>query len=241
MARYAYDMHFPEWNGKPNLVHFASDSILTEIPPLSELTRRWGVAAAYQRLNSYIPIDFLTGDEDGALEEALCGKLPIPVDEAFEVARFLAPGSIFKGFTWMLEGCSDPNLEFDIRVVDAATGGVILEQTGLTTGQPVFSDGVMMQVPHIIKGGTALLGIVSFTKLPYDNGTDAVVDAAGNTVTPAVDPTEHFWCSECEPVPCIGLRVRFLTEDTCLAPRISGCGIVGDCCCDMPTEQICYP
>lgn len=223
MARYLFDQEPTSYNNGSTLnLHWTpQDALLTAMPSCDEMEKHWGINTIDIRQNSAVKIHFNTGLEDGALERRLIDAGATPEDETFEVVRWIGPGVGFKGIVWSV-ACAEKNcVEFNIKVskVNCATKEVteIQKVEGLKAYEKVWAKQDWLAKPVGVEGGFILLVSLEFTKLPY-------ADDEGN----------QYWGNDCNPVPCMGIDVHALTEDTCMRREIEGCGNAGDCCNSMP-------
>ncbi|HPQ95797.1 MAG: hypothetical protein KDI44_07580 [Thiothrix sp.] len=202
-----------------NLFFRQQDAMLAPVPPCNEMEKHWGINTIDVRLNSAVKIHFRTGLEDGALEGALIDKGAIPAGETFDLVRWIGPGVGFKGLAWSIQCAAENCIEFDIEVVkvDCATGEETTLQTveGVKAWEGAWAKQDWLAKPEGIEGGQIALLKLKFKTLPY-------VDAAGN----------QFWGDDCNPVPCLGIDIHALTEDTCMRRELLGCGT--SCCNPMP-------
>ncbi len=223
MAEYLFEQQPQSYqDGElPNLHWESQDALLTEIPPCPEMEDHWGINTVDIRNNSAVKIHFATGLEDGSLEEALIRKGAVPADETFNIVRFIGPGVGFKGLAWSIECVVKNCVEFDIEVVrvTCATGDeeTVQKVTDLKAYEGVWAKQDWLAKPEGVEGGQVFLLKLKFTKLPYK-------DKDGN----------QYWGDACNPVPCLGIDIHALTEDTCMRRTIRGCGNPGDCCSDIP-------
>lgn len=234
MAEYSY-MQPMERIGdtdEPVLIFQLRDMYLQPVPPLAWLRNYFGLTVGDNRLLGTNKIVFYTGSVHDGLDDALVRHKSLAIDEEFDLVRFIPPGLIYKGFAYMVE-CADskcsPDIKFDIIVSKASDGTILQQMTGVSGNTEAFARGEMLDTPFMIPGGEALYVRIRFTNLPYN---DESAPGAG-------DATKQWWGDECNPVPCYGIRVHFLTEDTCLAPRLTGCGLDRGSCCstEIPREK----
>lgn len=219
--QYLFEQQPVSYGETPNLHFESQDALLTEVPSCKDMECHWGINTVDIRHNSAVKIHFATGLEDGSLEEALIRKGAIPAGETFDLVRFIGPGVGFKGLAWSIECAAQNCVEFDIEVVrvTCATGEeeTVQAVTGLKAYEGAWAKQDWLAKPEGVEGGQVFLLKVKFTKLPY-------ADADGN----------QYWGDACNAIPCIGIDVHALTEDTCMRRTIRGCGNPGSCCDSIP-------
>ncbi len=224
MAQYLFDQQPASFDDGDtvNLFFRNQDSLLTNMPPCDEMEKHWGVNNIDVRINSAIKIHFRTGLEDGALEHALMEKPPVPNGETFDLVRWIGPGVGYKGLAWSVQCATSNCVEFKIEVVtvDCTTGKETVIQTvkNLAAYKGVWAKQAWLAKPVGIEGGQIALLKLKFTKLPY-------VDAQGN----------QYWGDDCNPIPCIGIDIHALIEDTCMRRELLGCHTA--CCMPIPQSR----
>ena len=217
---------------EPVILQHLRDMYLQPVRPLSWLCNYFGLTVGDNRLLGTNKIVFYTGSTHGGFDDALVRHPNIGMTDTFDLVRFIPPGLIYKGFAYMVE-CADsrcsPELKFDIIVSKASDGTIIQKMECISANTEAFAKGEMLDTPFMVSGGEALYVRIRFNNLPYND----------ESATGAGDATAQWWGDECNPVPCYGLRVHFLTEDTCLAPRLTGCGLDRGSCCPttIPREK----
>lgn len=212
----------------PRLAFSVNDAMLYPMSKIShdEMEEHWGINNIDDREHSTVKIVFQTGALDSSLDDELIKLGEMDPAEPFTLTRFMGPGVFFQGLAWGID-CAKPNCTtFDIKVVKSSDGTVVQEILDVDASMGSTFNGDMLAKPVFIESGEAFLLKLVFKTLPY-------VSADGDV----------SWGSNCQPIPCMGIRVHALIEDSCLAKYITGCGVTKNCCnpaatagkCDVPT------
>lgn len=212
----------------PRLAFGVNDNLLVPRAKISlgEMTEHWGINNIDCRLLSAVKIIFHTGTEDQQLDDELM-KLPaFTAADPFTLVRWVGPGVFVKGLAWSIECAAANCTEFTIQLVKAncttGTETVIQEVPDLNASMGSTFNGKMLAEPVFVSDNEVVLVKAIFTKLPFTN--------AGG---------EMMWGNGCNPVPCMGIRIHALTEDSCLAVYNTGCGASGGSCCHSVEPYVC--
>lgn len=203
---------------QPVLAFSVNDAMFSPVPSLDVMSAHWGINMLHERELSTVKITFHTGAEDQSLDDELVKLGSFPPGEPFTLVKFMGPGVFFTGLAWAVE-CAAPNcVTFDLQVVRASTGAVVMEVKNISASRGSTFNGKAMPTKEFIGTDEAFLLKLVFKTLPYlrPDGTQT-------------------WGTKCDPVPCMGIRVHALIEDSCLAVYNTGCGVSGPCCSSTPT------
>lgn len=227
MAEYLFEQLpvMKHGSDEPRLAFGINEQMFAPMPSLEEMAQHWGINTIDTRMLGAVKTVFHTGTDAQSLDDELIKLPPVPNGEDFTITRFIGSGVFFTGLAWQIE-CAKPNCTtFTIQVCKCSDGSVVHEVPDISASNGQVFAGDKLTSAQFIPSGEVFLLKLKFTQLPYidDNGA-------------------MFWGNACNPVPCMGIRVHALIEDSCLAVPIEGCGLNSPCCntvqdspCNTPT------